>query len=129
MLGAAAVQIGTAYLFTAEVNISAAYRAALLQASAEQTALTNIFSGRPARGIVNRAMRELGPMSSTAPQFPIAAAAMAPLRQFAEANGSGDFSPLWAGQAVALAHKQGMMSAAELTRQLAAQALVLLSPR
>jgi nitronate monooxygenase len=124
MLGAAAVQIGTAYLFTPEVNISAAYRATLIQSKAEPTALTNIFSGRPARGIVNRVMRELGPMSDLAPQFPLAGAALAPLRQFAEAAGSGDFSPLWAGQALQLGR---VLPAAELTRQLAEQARVLLS--
>lgn len=138
MLGAAAVQIGTAYLFSAEVDISAAHRHALLQAGAEQTALTNIFSGRPARGIVNRAMRELGPMSTVAPEFPLATAALAPLRQYAEANGSGDFSPLWAGQALTLGREGGLgnqqalgsvISATELTRQLAAQARVLLSSR
>jgi len=60
--------------------------------------LTNVFSGRPARGIVNRIMREIGPMSSLAPQFPLAATAMAPLRAAAEARGSSDFSPLWSGQ-------------------------------
>ena len=66
--------------------------------NARYTALTNIFSGGAARGIVNRAMRELGPMSELAPQFPLAAQAMAPLRAKAEGMGSSDFSPLWAGQ-------------------------------
>jgi len=60
--------------------------------------LTNLFSGRPARGIVNRIMRELGPMNAMAPEFPLAAAAIAPLRAKAESRGSGDFSPLWSGQ-------------------------------
>jgi nitronate monooxygenase len=66
--------------------------------AARHTALTNVFTGRPARGIVNRVMRELGPISPLAPAFPLATAAMAPLRAAAEAQGSSDFTPLWAGQ-------------------------------
>jgi nitronate monooxygenase len=97
-LGASAVQVGTAYLLCPETTASAVYRAALAGEDARHTALTNLFSGRPARGIVNRLMRELGPLSNLAPEFPLATAAVAPLRQAAEALGSGDFSPLWAGQ-------------------------------
>lgn len=97
-LGAAGVQVGTAYLLCPEAGTSAIHRAALKSAVAHHTALTNLFSGRPARGIVNRLMREIGPMSPLAPQFPLATAAIAPLRAKAEALGSGDFSPLWAGQ-------------------------------
>lgn len=97
-LGAAGVQIGTAYLLCAEATTSAVHRAALEGDAARVTALTNLFSGRPARGIVNRLMRELGPMSCAAPAFPLAGAAIAPLRAKAESLGSGDFSPLWAGQ-------------------------------
>lgn len=97
-LGAAGVQVGTAYMLCPEANTSAIHRAALKSDIARITALTNIFSGRPARGIVNRIMREIGPISPTAPMFPLATAAIAPLRAKAESQGSSDFSPLWAGQ-------------------------------
>ena len=97
-LGAAAVQIGTAYMLCPEATTSAVHRAALRSDASRHTALTNVFTGRPARGIVNRFMRETGPINGGAPQFPVAAAAMLPLRAAAEARGSGDFSPLWSGQ-------------------------------
>jgi nitronate monooxygenase len=97
-LGAAGVQAGTAFLLCAEANTTPLHRAALKSEAARHTALTNIFTGRPSRGIVNRVMRELGPISADAPAFPLAASAMAPLRAKAEAAGSGDFSPLWSGQ-------------------------------
>lgn len=119
-LGAAGVQIGTAYLLTPEAKTSAVHRAALRSADADATAITHVFTGRPARGIINRLMRELGPMCADVPAFPLAAAAVLPLRTAAEARGSGDFSPLWAGQGVALAREVG---AGELTRALAGQAL------
>jgi nitronate monooxygenase len=119
MLGAAAVQVGTAYLLCPEAKTSAVHRAALKAARDDATALTNLFTGRPARGLVNRLMREAGPVDPDAPEFPLAAAALAPLRAKAEAQGSGDFSPLWAGQAASLAKE---MPAGELTRRLAADA-------
>ncbi len=97
-LGAAGVQIGTAYMLTPEATTSALHRAALKSDATEHTALTNLFTGGPARGIVNRMMRELGAISDVAPAFPLATAAIAPLRKQAEAQGSSDFSPLWAGQ-------------------------------
>jgi nitronate monooxygenase len=97
-LGAAGVQVGTAYLLCPEAMTSPVHRAALNSDAARETAVTNLFTGRPARGIVNRLMRELGPFSSAAPPFPLAAAAIAPLRAKAEALGKGDFSPLWCGQ-------------------------------
>jgi nitronate monooxygenase len=115
-LGASAVQIGTAYLLCPESNTSAVHRAALKSESAHHTALTNLFSGRPARGIVNRLMRELGPLSSLAPTFPLAATAIAPLRATGESRGSGDFSPLWAGQNATGCRE---ISAGQLTRELA----------
>lgn len=115
-LGAAGVQIGTAYLCCDEASTSAIHRAALHSAAAQHTALTNLFSGRPARGIVNRLMRELGPISPLTPAFPLATAAIAPLRSKAEVNGSGDFSPLWAGQNVSGCKSIG---AAALTAELA----------
>lgn len=115
-LGAAAVQVGTAYLLCPEATTSAVHRAALAGEAAHHTALTNLFTGRPARGIVNRIMRELGPIGSVPPAFPLAVAAIAPLRAAAERRGSGDFSPLWAGQNATGCRKR---PAAELTRQLA----------
>ena len=118
-LGAAAAQIGTAYLFTPESMISDLHRAALNGARDDGTALTNIFSGRPARGLVNRIMREVGPMSDATPAFPTAGGALAPLKAMAEAAGSADFSSLWSGQAAGLCRETG---AADLTRQLAADA-------
>jgi nitronate monooxygenase len=116
-LGAAGAQIGTAYLLCPEATTSAVHRAALKSEAARHTALTNLFSGRPARGIVNRIMKALGPMNSAAPAFPLAAAAMAPLRAKAESLGRGDFSPLWCGQNASGCKE---MPAAELTRALAA---------
>lgn len=115
-LGASGVQVGTAYLCCDEASTSAIHRAALLSPAARHTALTNLFSGRPARGIVNRVMRELGPISPLAPAFPLATSAIAPLRSQAESQGSGDFSPLWAGQNVSGCKNIG---ATELTRELA----------
>lgn len=97
-LGAAAVQVGTAYLCSHEATTSALHRAALQSSAAQHTALTNLFTGRPARGIVNRVMRELGAMHPQAPAFPLATADIAPLRAAAEAQGISDFTPLWAGQ-------------------------------
>jgi nitronate monooxygenase len=100
-LGAAAVQVGTAFLLCPEATTSAVHRTALKSAGAAHTALTNLFTGRPARGIVNRLMRELGPISALAPAFPGATNAIAPLRAAAEKRGSSEFSPLWAGQNIA----------------------------
>ena len=115
-LGAAGVQIGTAYLLCPEATTSAVHRAALKSAAARHTALTNLFTGRPGRGIVNRLMRELGPINGLAPVFPLATSAVAPLRAKAEAEGKGDFSPLWSGQNVTGCKE---IPAAELTRDLA----------
>jgi len=98
-------------------KVSAPHRAALRGAHDDETVLTNLFTGRPARGLVNRFIRELGPINATAPQFPTAANAVTPLRAEAERRGSSDFSPLWSGQAAALARE---VDAADLTRSLAA---------
>jgi len=122
-LGASAVQIGTAYLFSPESKVSVLHRKALEQAADDSTALTNVFTGRPARGIVNRAIRELGPLSPHAPAFPLATGAIAPLRAKAEAAGSGEFSPLWSGQAASLAKA---MPAGEFTTKVMADAEALL---
>jgi nitronate monooxygenase len=114
--GAAGVQIGTAYLLCPEATTSLLHRAALKGPTARHTALTNLFTGRPARGIVNRLMRELGPMSAGVPDFPLATNAIAPLRAAAESRGSSDFSPLWSGQNASGCKE---VPAAQLTRELA----------
>jgi len=119
-LGASAVQIGTAYLFCPEAKVSPAHRRALDSAAASDTALTNLFTGRPARGINNRIMRELGPMSELAPCFPLAGGALMPLRAITDAQGNSDFSNLWSGQALRLGRH---MPAEQLTREIAAKAL------
>ncbi|WP_378943233.1 NAD(P)H-dependent flavin oxidoreductase [Mesorhizobium sp. ANAO-SY3R2] len=123
-LGASAVQIGTAYLFCPEAKVSAVHKAALRGAKDDHTALTNVFTGRPARGIVNRIMRETGPISDLAPEFPLAGGALAPLRAKAEAQGSGDFTSLWSGQAASLGRE---MPAGNLTRMLGEEAQALLA--
>ena len=122
-LGASAVQIGTGYLLCPEAQISPPYRAALRSAGDASTMLTNVFSGRAARSLANRLMRELGPISAEAPPFPLAAAETQPLRARAEAQGSVDFSPLLAGQAAPLARER---AAGDLTLALASEALSLL---
>lgn len=115
-LGASGVQVGTSFLLCDEATTSPLHRAALQQAGARHTALTNLFTGRPARGIVNRVMTELGCLHAAAPPFPWAANEMAPLRAAAEARGSADFSPLWAGQNTLGCQA---MPAADLLRRLA----------
>lgn len=116
-LGAAGVQVGTAFLLCPEAATSDVHRAALKSDAARHTALTNLFTGRPARSIVNRIIRELGPISSAPPAFPLATAAIAPLRATAEAQGSGDFSPLWSGQNASGCRE---VPAAQLVHELAA---------
>lgn len=119
-LGASAVQIGTAYLLSPEATVPPWHRVALKSSPSDATALTNVFTGRPARGIMNRLMREQGPLSPDAPPFPTAGATLAPLRAKTEATGNSDFSNMWSGQAVRLAAE---MPAGELTRKLADEAL------
>ena len=120
VLGASAVQLGTAYLSCAEARVGPLHRQALRNAKESQTALTNVFTGRPARAIVNRIVREVGPMSALAPEFPLAAGALAPLRTNSEAAGSDDFVPMWSGQAVRLSRE---LPAGELTSRLATETL------
>jgi nitronate monooxygenase len=115
-LGASAVQVGSAYLFTPEARITAFHRAALKNARDDGTVITNVFTGRPARGILNRVMREVGPLADSAPAFPTAGGALAPLRGITEKQDKPDFSNMWAGQAAALGRE---MSSAALTRYLA----------
>jgi nitronate monooxygenase len=119
-LGAAAVQLGTAYLLCPEATIGPVHRHALKNATDDQTALTNVFSGRPARGIVNRIVREVGPISDLAPPFPLASGAVAPLRLKSETSGSEDFAQMWSGQS---AHLGRELPAGELTRRLAEETL------
>lgn len=116
-LGAAGVQIGTAYLLCHEAATSPVHRAALKSESARHTAFTNLFTGRPARGIVNFLMKELGAINDVAPAFPLASSALAPLRAKAESEGLGDFSPLWSGTNNS---RWREVSAARLTQELAA---------
>jgi nitronate monooxygenase len=123
-LGAAGVQMGTAYLLCPEAQTGALHRAALKAARDDATTLTNVFTGRPARGFLNRLPREQGPLAAGIPQFPLAAGAVAPLRKAAEARGSADFTPMWAGQGAGLGRE---LPAGELTRTLAAQALARLA--
>jgi len=118
-LGAQAVQVGTAFLRTPEALTSDLHRSALAEARDDATVLTNVVTGRPARGIVNRLVREVGPLSEDAPAFPYATAGSAPLRAAAEAQGSAEFSPLWAGQSAPLARAE---SAAEVVRRLVSSA-------
>lgn len=115
-LGAAAAQVGTAYLLCDEATTSPIHRAALKSADKSYTALTNLFTGRPARGIVNRLMRDLGAINPAAPEFPLATGLTALLRAFAEKTGSGDFTPLWSGQNASACRE---ISAAAMTRLLA----------
>jgi nitronate monooxygenase len=119
-LGASGVQIGTAYLRCPESKLTAPARAALAQAHDDSTVITNVMTGRPARGVANRAMREVGPISPDAPAFPHAATALMPLKAAAEKLGRIDFTNLWAGQAVRMGRD---IPASELTRALAGAAL------
>lgn len=112
-LGASAVQVGTAYLLCPESKIAPAHREALMASSDESTVLTNVFTGRPARGIKNRIVKDLGPIDPNAPEFPLAAIETGPLR----ASGNADVLPLWSGQSSALV--RASISASALTRTLA----------
>jgi nitronate monooxygenase len=123
-LGASGVQIGTAYLRCPESKVTVPARAMLAQADDASTVITNVMTGRPARGVANRAMREVGPISPHAPAFPHAATALGPLKAAAEKQGKVDFTNLWAGQAVRMGRE---MPAAELTRSLAGAALARLA--
>lgn len=118
VLGASGVQVGTAYLFTPEAKVGPAYRSVLDTAGPTPTAVTNVMTGKPARGLVNRIIAEVGPISPDTPAFPGASAAVTTLRAAAEAKGSSDFTSCWSGQAASLARP---MPAGDLTRALVAQ--------
>jgi nitronate monooxygenase len=119
-LGASGVQVGSAYLRCPESKVIAIAREVLAAANDESTVITNVMTGKPARGVPNRAIREVGPISPDAPAFPHSATAFGPLKQAAEKLGKTDFTSMWAGQAVRLGRD---MPAAELTRALASDAL------
>jgi nitronate monooxygenase len=123
-LGASGVQLGTAYLFCPEARISPLHREKLWSVQDSETALTNVFTGRPARSILNRLITELGPIAPDVPEFPLASDAVIPLRQAALARNSADFLPLWSGQAARLGIE---MPAGELTKRLAASARELMA--
>ena len=119
--GAIAAQIGTGYLLCPEATTSSLHRQALSQArdnpGSRPTAITNLFSGRPARGLVNHLMQQFGPVNSAVPEFPLAATAIAGLRAKAESLGKDDYTPLWSGTNLSGCRD---IPAAELTQQLAA---------
>ena len=120
-LGAAGAQLGTAYLLCPEAATPTVHRDALRQARADATVLTNVFTGRPGRVLANRMTREIGPISNTAPDFPVPLGELGRLRAAAEPRGSSDWTPLWSGQAAPLARE---MAAGALTIELVAQAFV-----
>ena len=113
-LGASAVQLGTAFLTSKEAGIPEAYKQAITSAREDQTRLTRAFSGRPARGIINRFMTEMESSEEAAaeiPPFPVQNALTRPLRTAAGKQGRAEFLSLWAGQGLRLARRQ---SASEL---------------
>ncbi|MEP4194402.1 MAG: nitronate monooxygenase [Aliishimia sp.] len=95
-LGAAGVQVGTRFLKSPESTITSTHRAILEGEEIRKTAITNVFTGRPARGFVNRIMKDVGPMNPHAQVFPFASSALAPIAT--ATKGSEDFVSLWAGQ-------------------------------
>ena len=98
-LGASAAQIGTTFLLCDEAETGKVHRDALKSSGSVHTALTNRFSGRPARSIVNRLLREIGPIGvDDVPPFPTAYSALAPLRSVDSDRNSSDFTQLWSGQ-------------------------------
>ena len=119
-LGAAGAQLGTAYLRCPEAATSDLHRQALRHARADTTMVTDAFSGRPARGLVNRMVRFAQAAPGPTPAFPVPTATLAPLRRAAEQQGSGDFTAMWAGQSAALGRE---MPAGALTAALGAEAL------
>jgi nitronate monooxygenase len=122
-LGASAVQLGTAYLHSPEARISDVHRERLHEG---RTVFTNLMTGGLARGLRGRMVDELGPVRAEAPPYPLASAALAPIRSAAEKRGEFGFGPMWAGQAAPLGEALG---ATKLTRKLAADALAILGER
>ena len=114
-LGASAVQLGTAFLTCEEAGVPDAYKDAILGAHEDGTRLTRAFSGRPARGIVNRFMTEIEAAGAILP-FPLQNALTRPLRTAAAKQGRAEYLSLWAGQGVRLARRE---RAADLVARLA----------
>ncbi|KAA5533513.1 nitronate monooxygenase [Taibaiella lutea] len=126
MLGASAVQLGTAYLFCPEAKVSTLYRNRLSTVAADETVITNLFSGRPARGILNRFVEEMGIISADAPAFPYASVYINPLRSKSEELQSNDFLQMWCGQGAELCTA---IAARKLTEELMTGALALLGSK
>lgn len=122
-LGASAVQVGTAFLLCDESLSVPVHRAALRDARDDNTAVTNVLTGRPARGVINRVMREVGPLSSDALPFPLAGGPLSPLRAATEPQGKGDFQPLWSGQAGTYAKEESATDTARRMIERTAQIL------
>src|ERR1700675_1174476 len=104
-IGAAGIQIGTAYLLCPEAATPQLHRDALRCARGDATLVTNVFTGRPARMLVNRLALDVGPISEALPDFPLPMGELMPLRAKAEQQGSNDFTPLFSGQAAPLARR------------------------
>lgn len=123
-LGASGVQIGTAFLTTPESGINPHYRAALLRGGEMGTSLTRSVSGRPARALRNRYVREMHPHEDEALAFPLQYSMTAPLQAASLKAGRDDMLAMWAGQAVALNRS---MPAGELLETLVAETRVVLA--
>jgi nitronate monooxygenase len=119
-LGASGAQIGTSFLLCPEAATPSLHRDALRHARGDATLLTNVFSGRPARVLVNRLARDVGPISDDAPDFPLPLGELPLLRAKAEQQGNSDFTPLWSGQAAPLGAE---MPAKMLTLKMAKEAM------
>jgi len=117
--GAAAVQLGTAFVACPESGAPAPHKAAVLAASEDTTVITRVFSGRPARGFRNRFVTEIEPHGEAVLPFPWQNAATRPLRTAAARAGRGELMSLWAGQRAGLARA---VPAAELVAMLMAEA-------
>jgi nitronate monooxygenase len=120
-LGASAVQLGTAFLTCDEAGVPEVYKKAILKAREHETRLTRAFSGRPARGIVNRFMAELDESDAAGAilPFPLQNDLTRPLRAAAARQGRAEFLSLWAGQGVRLSQRR---MAAQLVECLAIEA-------
>ncbi|MFI1809571.1 NAD(P)H-dependent flavin oxidoreductase [Streptomyces sp. NPDC020422] len=101
-LGADAVQIGTGFLATRESGASPVHRRALGTPEARTTVLTRLFSGRTARGIPNRFVREMSAHEELVPPYPVQNALMQPIRRAAAAQDRPEYVNLWAGQTAGL---------------------------
>lgn len=118
-LGASAVQMGTAFLTTDECGIAPVYKEAILAAGAHDTRITRAFSGRPARGIVNRAMEAIEMHDGAILPYPVQNALTRPMRNEAAKRGRPEFLSLWAGQGAPLARRE---SATALVARVAREA-------